>query len=34
MSERIGLPVVVDNDGNASVLAEARSAPRAAPIMW
>jgi glucokinase len=25
MSERLGLPVVVDNDGNASVLAEARS---------
>ncbi|HEX2415767.1 MAG TPA: ROK family protein [Thermoleophilaceae bacterium] len=25
MSERIGLPVVVDNDGNASVLAEARA---------
>lgn len=24
MSERLGLPVVVDNDGNASVLAEAR----------
>ena len=25
MSERLGLPVVVDNDGNASVLAEARA---------
>jgi glucokinase len=25
MSERLGLPVVVDNDGNASMLAEARS---------
>jgi glucokinase len=25
MSERVGLPVFVDNDGNASVLAEARS---------
>jgi len=25
MSERLGLPVLVDNDGNASVLAEARS---------
>ena len=25
MSERLGLPVVVDNDGNASILAEARS---------
>src|SRR6185436_8024472 len=25
MSERLGLPVFVDNDGNASVLAEARS---------
>src|SRR4051812_42704947 len=25
MSERLGLPVAVDNDGNASVLAEARS---------
>jgi glucokinase len=25
MSERVGLPVVVDNDGNASVLAEARA---------
>jgi glucokinase len=24
MSERLGLPVVVDNDGNASILAEAR----------
>jgi glucokinase len=25
MSERLGLPVLVDNDGNASILAEARS---------
>ena len=25
MSERLGLPVVVDNDGNAAMLAEARS---------
>jgi glucokinase len=25
MSERLGLPVVVDNDGNASILAEARN---------
>ena len=25
MSERLGLPVVVDNDGNVSMLAEARS---------
>ena len=24
MSERLGLPVLVDNDGNASMLAEAR----------
>ena len=24
MSERLGLPVVVDNDGNCAVLAEAR----------
>ena len=29
MSERLGLPVFVDNDANAALLAEARSARRA-----